>query len=112
MLLLLVYATLKLLRSRCHESVEHFKVAHQGKTPKQFVLQQCLVIVSSVFVSGSIFYLRNVFNVFNCHYDPITGVKYLKVEPEMVCNTEDAGSPYSLLRRQAWLGFLGYGNAG
>ena len=107
-LLLLVYAALKSVHARCHETVEHFQAAHQGKTPVEFVIQQCTVIVSTVFVSCSIFFLRNVLNVFNCHYDPLTGSKYLKVEPEIECNTDDMGGEYAVLRFRAWVGLLAY----
>ena len=51
---------------------------------------QVVMVLSGAFVFLSIFVLRTVFATFNCEDDIVTGLSHLKVEPGIVCDSNDA----------------------
>ena len=54
-----LYCVIKILLAR-RESLESFKRIHGGKTPQEFVIKQVVMVLSSMFVFLSVFFLRTV----------------------------------------------------
>jgi hypothetical protein len=104
-LLVGVYALWKtFLASRM--SLEEWKERHKGKLPRDYITEQCVTIIATAFVFLSIFFLRGIFNVFNCELDEINGRQFLKVDPTVECIFDD--TIYFSVYVRAWIGMLMY----
>jgi hypothetical protein len=88
-----LFAGVQLLIAKHGDAIDHalFLARHQGKNPIEYVVEQIRVIVVTLFVFCSIFFLRSVLQVFNCSSPDYAngGSQYVRIQPDMECDLND-----------------------
>ncbi len=88
-----LYACAQLLAAKHGDAADHamFLAKHYGKGPYQYVGEQLIVIVASLFVFCSIFFLRSVLQVFNCSSPDYAngGKQFIRIQPDRECDLDD-----------------------
>jgi hypothetical protein len=81
-----VYAGVQYARSTRVTPAE-FAKRHAGRNVFTHLSQQILTVTVSLFIFGSIFFLRNVLVTFDCTApETLDGPTFLKVEPSIQCS--------------------------
>jgi|EP01046_Picozoa_sp_COSAG06_P038712 hypothetical protein len=88
--------------------IQHFKDDNDGRGPIEVLTRMVVTIVTTLFIFGSIFFLRNVLSAWNCTnpLDDVHGKSYLKSEPDIECSLDF--DEYVELFALAWVGLLTY----
>jgi hypothetical protein len=90
------------------DTTAQFQRNHEGKSVRRYLAEQGILILASVFVFGSIFFLRTVLQVFNCEIDDATGKQYLRAQPEVECQFEHNDDKYISMYALGWIGVVMY----